>query len=65
MRVEATNDTCAVGSLCVYRAPGVFDQDDDGHVLVLQPNPPAEMHEAIRWAARSCPTKSIKVYEDE
>ena len=65
MRVEASNETCAVGSLCVYRAPGVFDQDDDGHVLVLQPNPPAEMHEAIRWAARSCPTKSIKVYEDE
>jgi|RhiMethySRZTD1v2_1073278.scaffolds.fasta_scaffold3020713_2 ferredoxin len=65
MRVEASNDTCAVGSLCVYRAPGVFDQDDDGHVLVLQPHPPEEMHEAIRWAARSCPTKSIKVYEDE
>jgi ferredoxin len=65
MRVEANNDTCAVGSLCVYRAPGIFDQDDEGHVLVLQPNPPEDMHEAIRWAARSCPTKSIKVYEDE
>lgn len=63
MHVSANNDTCAVGSLCVYRAPGIFDQDDEGHVLVLQPNPPEEMHEAVRWAARSCPTKSITVSE--
>lgn len=64
MRVTANNDTCAVGSLCVYRAPGIFDQDDEGHVLVLQPEPGEEMHEAVRWAARSCPTKSIKVIEE-
>jgi ferredoxin len=64
MEVSANNDTCAVGSLCVYRAPGVFDQDDEGHVLVLQPNPPEDMHEAVRWAARSCPTKSINIVED-
>jgi ferredoxin len=64
MHVTANNDTCAVGSLCVYRAPGIFDQDDEGHVLVLQPNPPEDMHEAVRWAARSCPTRSIHVNED-
>ncbi|HEY8374620.1 MAG TPA: ferredoxin [Pseudonocardiaceae bacterium] len=64
MRVTANPETCAVASLCVYRAPGVFDQDEDGHVKVLQPNPPAELHEDVRWAARSCPTRSIRVLDD-
>lgn len=64
MRVTANQDTCAVSSLCVYRAPGVFDQNEEGHVVVLQPNPGRELHEGVRWAARSCPTRSIRIDED-
>ena len=64
MRVKATSHTCAVSSLCVYRVPEVFDQDDDGHVVVLQPHPPDELHDDVRWAARGCPTGSIHVLED-
>jgi ferredoxin len=59
MQVSATKETCAVSSLCVYRAPEVFDQDADGAVEVLDPNPPAELHEDVRIAARGCPTRSI------
>jgi ferredoxin len=59
MRVTATKETCAVSSMCVYRAPEVFDQDEDGTVEVLDSSPPAELHEAVRAAARGCPTKSI------
>ncbi|MGI5351676.1 ferredoxin [Streptomyces sp. CA-250714] len=64
LRVTANSDTCAVSSLCVYRLPGVFDQDEDGLVLVLDETPPGELHEEVRRAARGCPTKSIRVTED-
>jgi ferredoxin len=50
-----------VSSLCVYRAPAVFDQDDDGHVTLLDPRPPVEHHEAVWRAARGCPTRAIQV----
>ena len=59
MKVSATKDTCAVASLCVYRVPQVFDQDWEGYVEVLDAQPPAELHEDVEAAARSCPTRSI------
>ncbi|GHF69201.1 ferredoxin [Streptomyces mashuensis] len=65
MRVTADRDTCTVSSLCVYRAPEVFDQDEDGHVVVLRPDPPEHLHPAVRDAARSCPTRSIRITEEE
>ena len=65
MHVTTTSDTCAVSSLCVYRVPEVFDQDDNGHVLVRQPYPRAELHDEVRRAARGCPTRSIQVHEAE
>lgn len=64
MRVTANSDTCTVSSLCVYRAPDVFDQDDEGHVVVLLPHPPDTSRAAVRDAARSCPTRSIHVDEE-
>lgn len=64
MHVTANKDTCAVSSLCVYRAPEVFDQDDEGQVVVLRSNPPEELHDAVRDAARSCPTQSILIDEE-
>lgn len=63
-RVVADTHSCAVSSLCVYRAAAVFDQDDDGHVTVLDPSPPPALHEDVRRAARSCPTRSIRVFEN-
>ena len=65
MRVTATSHTCAVSSLCVYRVPEVFDQDDNGHVVVLQPHPLEDLHDDVRRAALGCPTQSIHVHEDE
>lgn len=64
MRVTATSDTCAVSSLCVYHVPEVFDQDEEGRVVVVQPRPRPELHDDVRRAARGCPTRSITVHED-
>jgi ferredoxin len=61
MQVSAAKETCAVSSLCVYRVPTVFDQDEDGAVEILDANPPEALREAVLSAARACPTKSIQV----
>ncbi|MEV4254367.1 ferredoxin [Spirillospora sp. NPDC049652] len=61
MRVSASKETCAVSSLCVYRVPEVFDQDEDGHVEIIDPEPPEELRERVRGAAAGCPTDSIRV----
>lgn len=63
MHVTATSDTCAVSSLCVYHVPEVFDQDEEGRVVVVQPRPRPELHAGVRRAARGCPTRSITVQE--
>jgi ferredoxin len=41
--------------------PKVFDQDEDGAVEVIDPDPPAELHEAVLRAVYGCPTRSIRV----
>lgn len=64
MRVVANSETCAVASLCVYRLPGVFDQDEEGLVLVLDEHPEAGLHEEVHRAVRACPTNSIRVVEN-
>ncbi|WP_411139488.1 ferredoxin [Streptomyces sp. x-80] len=65
MRVTANRATCTVSSLCVYRAPGVFDQNEEGHVVVLVPEPQDDAaRAAVRDAARSCPTRSIHIDEE-
>ena len=64
LRVSADNSKCVVSCLCVYRAPTVFDQDDDGLVVVIDPTPPARLAEDIRRAARGCPVAAISVQEE-
>lgn len=65
MKVTADQDVCASSGQCVGFAPRVFDQrDEDGVVVVLDENPPAELAEAVREAARSCPSGAIKIVEE-
>ncbi len=53
---------CVGAGVCALAAPAVFDQnDDDGTVVVLDPNPPAEQDEAVREAAARCPAAVIAV----
>lgn len=61
MNVSADKETCASSSMCVYRVPQVFDQDEDGVVEVILQDPPAGLQEAVRTAAQGCPTQSIKL----
>lgn len=47
--------------MCVLSAPAVFDQDDDGLVVLRQADVPADQEGAVREAADSCPSGAIEL----
>ncbi|MFD8916869.1 ferredoxin [Streptomyces sp. NPDC059569] len=61
MRVHTETDKCVAAGVCVLAAPEVFDQDDDGLVVVLDDSPPSERLEAARDAAARCPAAVIRL----
>ncbi|MCI2419754.1 ferredoxin [Saccharopolyspora sp. K220] len=64
MKVTADQDRCVGSGQCVLAAVDVFDQrDEDGVVVVLNPNPPAEVAADVRHAAATCPALAITVEE--
>lgn len=64
MRLIVDTEVCVGAGQCTLTAPEIFDQrDDDGTVILLQPEPPADLHDAARKAATLCPTQAIRVEE--
>jgi ferredoxin len=61
MRVRVDADRCIGSGQCALTAPGVFDQDDIGIVLLLQPEPPAEREREVRRAEQGCPVQAITI----
>jgi len=57
--VRADRDRCCGSGLCALRVPTVFDQDDDGIVVLLTPNPPAELHAEVAAAVDGCPSGAL------
>jgi ferredoxin len=56
----AVDRTACVGAgQCVLVAPDVFDQDDDGLVIVLDDSPDDELAAQARRAASLCPARAI------
>ncbi|MGW2464956.1 ferredoxin, partial [Streptomyces sp. NPDC001761] len=58
MRVTADRDRCVGSGQCAMLSPEVFDQDDDGLVLVLREVPAADLAEEVHQAADLCPAQS-------
>jgi ferredoxin len=64
MKVEVDPDKCCGAGTCVLVAPDVFDQgEDDGIVILLDAQPSADLHAAVREAASVCPAAAIMLSE--
>lgn len=64
MKVFIDEDKCVACGQCVAEAPDIFDQrDEDGIVILLDANPPADQNDAVRNAAGVCPALVITFQE--
>ena len=62
MKVTVDQDKCVSSGQCVLNASEIFDQrDDDGVVVLLNDNPPADQTENARRAALACPALAIDI----
>ncbi|MEV6037120.1 ferredoxin [Nonomuraea sp. NPDC052116] len=65
MKIIVDEAKCCGAGQCVLIAPEVFDQnEDDGIVILLEAEPAADRHAAVREAAAVCPASAIQVDED-
>ncbi|MER7500056.1 ferredoxin [Nonomuraea pusilla] len=62
MRINADTSICIGAGMCALTVPKVFDQsEEDGTVMLLQEEPPAELEEAVRRAVNLCPSGAISI----
>ena len=59
--VDADRDICIGAGNCVMTLAAVFDQDDEGLVVVTRPDPGDEDPELLHRAAAMCPAGAITV----
>lgn len=61
MGIVVQRDACVGAGQCALVAPDVFDQDDDGIVLLLESEVEGALLAAASKAARLCPARAITV----
>lgn len=62
MKVTVDKEKCIASGQCVMTAPDVFDQrDEDGIVMLLNANPPADLAADVQQAVAVCPASAIAV----
>lgn len=63
MRVQADREVCIQAGNCVMVAGDVFDQDDDGVVVVLVDEVPDDELDHVREAVKLCPSSALKLVD--
>lgn len=61
MHITANTDVCVGAGMCALTAPDIFDQDDDGLVMLLAPKVPEHLHEMAAEAVRLCPSGALAI----
>ncbi|WP_410596917.1 ferredoxin [Amycolatopsis sp. lyj-23] len=62
MKISVDTASCVSSGQCVLLAPEAFDQnEDDGTVVLLTPEPPAGAEDAVRQAELTCPAAAIRL----
>jgi ferredoxin len=59
IEISIDRELCMGSGNCAFWAPGVFDLDDDGIAIVLDPT--AQPEDKIVMAAQGCPTQAITI----
>ncbi|WP_424217623.1 ferredoxin (plasmid) [Streptomyces sp. BI20] len=63
LRVTADRELCVGSGQCVLWSPEVFDQDEDGLVLVLAPEPDPDLRADVNRAEDLCPARAVRVHD--
>jgi ferredoxin len=63
VKISADRDVCIQAGNCVMVADAIFDQDDDGIVVVLVDEVPADEEDHAREAVKLCPSQALKVLD--
>ena len=61
MRVEADRDDCISAGNCVMVAGDLFDQDDDGIVVVTADEITGADEDKAREAVKLCPASALRL----
>jgi ferredoxin len=61
MKVVADRELCIQAGNCVMVAGEVFDQDDDGIVVILDDDVTGEAAEHAREAVKLCPATALSL----
>jgi ferredoxin len=60
--IRIDREICMGSGNCSFWAPGVFDLDDDGIAIVVDPG--AQDDDKIILAGQGCPTQAIAILRD-
>lgn len=63
MKIEADRERCIGSGMCLLAVPEVFDQDDDGLVVLLEPAPQPEHVAPARTAVANCPSGALRLLD--
>ena len=61
MKIVADREVCIQAGNCVMAADTLFDQDDDGVVVVLVDEVPEDEEDHAREAVKLCPSQALRV----
>jgi ferredoxin len=61
VKVHADRDVCIQAGNCVMVADTLFDQDDDGIVVVLADDVPDAEEGMAREAVKLCPSQALTI----
>jgi ferredoxin len=64
VKIAADRDVCIQAGNCVMAADTLFDQDDDGIVMVLVGEVPDDEEDHAREAVKLCPSQALRVVSE-
>jgi len=65
VKIAADRDVCIQAGNCVMAADTLFDQDDDGIVMVLVDEVPDDEEDHAREAVKLCPSQALRVISEQ